>query len=83
MKDGYRPKGGSGAPSNPPSRGSVVQPPIKAKKAKLIKLLMRSQYKPEPSETTCRGCVTLGTDCGHCGKCKWIAKRASILNIQG
>ena len=76
----FLPKGGKGPPSKPPSFGSVIERPSKAKRKKLLAMLRTAQYRPTKGETTCRGAVALGTDCGHCGKCKWNASRASLLS---
>ena len=70
-----------GPPLKPPSRGSAVISPSKAKKRELVNLLRTSQYLPKKGEVVCRGSFSLGTACGHCGKCKWITNRARVLDV--
>ena len=68
-----------GPPSNPPNRHSAGVKPSKAKKKDLMRLLRTAQYLPKKGEVVCRGSFSLGTACGHCGKCKWVADRARLL----
>ena len=68
-----------GPPSNPPNRGSAGVKTSKAKKKELMRLLRTSQYLPQTGEVVCRGSFSLGSACGHCGKCKWVTDRARLL----
>jgi hypothetical protein len=41
-----------------------------------IKEIRAAQY-PNFERATCRGCAALGTACGNCERCKWIAENGN------